>query len=104
MILKHKIKMETTGCFASWLYGKVERHHQTITNMCNAALFDSKNHINKWCFSMETSEEIYNNLGHSDLNETPNFLCSGSRVSIKDIRVWVCIIYVKKSKSQNNRP
>ena len=96
--------METTGGFSSWINGKVERHHQTITNLCNADLFDSNNHINKWCFAIETSAEIYNNLGHSKLKETPKFLWSGSRISIKDIRVWGCQVYVKNQKSKITDP
>ena len=45
-LLQFNITMETTGGFSSWLNGKVERHHQTITNMCNSDLFDS-GHNNK---------------------------------------------------------
>ncbi len=45
-LLQNNITLETTGGFSSCFNGKVERHHQTITNICNTALFDSEQQKN----------------------------------------------------------
>ena len=63
-LFENHIKMDNKGGFSSWLNGKVESHHQTIYNICNEALFDSGHNKNKWCYSIETTAEVYNNVRH----------------------------------------
>ena len=41
---------------------------------------------------------------HSSLKETPNFLWSGSRLSIKYFRVWGFQVYVKNHKESYSYP
>lgn len=87
--------MQTTGGHSSWLNGKVERSHQTITNMFNTALHDAGHHQNKWCLACEDMVEVYNNLRHSSIKDQPNYIWYHTRSSIHDFCVWGCEIYVK---------
>lgn len=87
--------MQTTGGHASWLNGKIERPHQTLQKMFNAAILDSGHSKDKWCLACENTIEIYNSIRHSATMEEPNFLWFKIRSSIHDYRVWGCEVYVK---------
>ena len=50
LIFYNSINMQMTGGYNSWLSGKIERLHQTITHLFNAALCYSVQNLEKWCF------------------------------------------------------
>ena len=64
-LLNNAFHLQTTGGHHYLLNGKIERPHQTIQKMFNAALLDSGHAKNKCCFACEATAEIYNNILHS---------------------------------------
>ena len=94
-VLDHTLNLETTGGYCSVLNGKIERPHQTIAKMFNAALIDSGHAKNKWCLACEATAEVYNNCYHQATKKQPNFLWFGTRSSIHDFRLWGCEVYVQ---------
>eukprot|EP00957_Ditylum_brightwellii_P081471 6198127-Ditylum_brightwellii.AAC.1 len=45
------IKTDTTGGYASWINGKIERPHETIKNGTQAALMDTGREEIYWCYA-----------------------------------------------------
>ena len=41
-----------------------------------------------WCFSLESSVDVYNSLHHSTMNTPPHFLRSSKHRSMNGFRVW----------------
>lgn len=100
-ILVHAtVNLQTTGGYSSWLNGKIERSHQTVTNMLRAAIKDTNHDENKWCFALEASCETYNNIRHSMTKEQPHYSWYGTRTSIHDLRVWGCEISPQAHRPQ----
>ena len=98
-----QVTLESTGGYASFLNGKVERHNSTIENLTLATLFGSNHAENKWCYASEHAATIYNATVHSAHDEQPEFLWSGTRISILDIRCFGCEIYPIRTKSSHGR-
>jgi hypothetical protein len=57
--------METTGGYASFLNGKVERPHRTIANMVRAMFLNAGLNRNLWCYDAETAADVYCYTYHS---------------------------------------
>ena len=93
LLIDSTINLQSTGGYASWLNGTIERSHQTTAKMVRAALRDSKHSPDKWCYALEASVDVYNGLRHSKTKEQPHFQWYNSRTSIHDYRVWGCEIY-----------
>lgn len=102
LLLEESINLQTTGGHRSLLNGKIERPHQTIAKMFNAAIIDSGQNKNKWCFACECSCEIYNSIYHTEIKDQPNYLWFGQRTSIHDFRVWGCEIWVKNNYAKTS--
>ncbi len=68
--LRH-LTLETTGGFASWLNGKIERPHRTIANKIRAMLFNSGLRNKLWCYAAEAAADAYRYTYHSALKKTP---------------------------------
>ncbi len=67
LLLQHSITLETTGCYASFLNGKVECPNRTIADMVRALYFNAGHSGNKWCYASETAADIYFLTLHSAL-------------------------------------
>jgi hypothetical protein len=104
-LIERKISLETTGGYASFLNGKIERHHRTIAQMVRSMLLNSglPNHL--WCYAAETAADIYRYTYHSALQMTPYEAWYGSKPHINNLRVWGCYVYVRipNPKKLDNR-
>ncbi len=108
LLLQHSITLETTGGYASFLNGKVERPNRTIADMVRALYFNAGHSANKWCYAAETAADIYRLTLHSALGISPYEAWYGIKPRIDDLRVWGCTVYVredspKKSHSKVHR-
>ena len=71
-------------------------------NMINSSLRDSGHSTDKWCYACETTQEIYNSLLHTAINEQPTYLWYGQRTNIHDFRVWGCEVFCKNYLRTND--
>jgi hypothetical protein len=93
-LIQHKISLQTTGGYASFLNGKVERHHRTIAQMVRSLLLNSGLPSDLWCYAAEAAADIYRYTLHSTLGKTPYEAWYGQKPSIDHLRVWGCYVYV----------
>jgi hypothetical protein len=84
------INMETTGGYASFLNGKIERPHRTLANMDRAMLLNSGLPPNLWCYAAETAADVYRYTHHSVLDMTPYEAWYGIKPHVNNLRVWGC--------------
>jgi hypothetical protein len=82
--LRH-LTLETTGGFASWLNGKIERPHRTIANKIRAMLFNSGLSNKLWCYAAEAAADAYRYTYHSALKKTPYEAWYGIKPHIDNI-------------------
>jgi len=94
-LLQRHISLETTGGYASFLNGKVERHHRTIAQMVRAMLLNSGLPSTLWCYAAEAAADIYRYTYHSALQMTPYEAWYGTKPHINNLRVWGCYVYVR---------
>jgi hypothetical protein len=87
--------METTGGYASWLNGKIERPHCMIANKVRAMLYNSGLINTLWCFATESAADAYRYTYHSALEKTPYEAWYGLKPHIDNICVWGCVVYIK---------
>ena len=87
------IKINTTGGYASWLNGKIERPHETIKYGTRATLMDAGREEIYWCYASTDVIRKYNCTLHSAINDCPDFLWYGIRPSIHQLIPWGCVIY-----------
>ena len=59
LIYGMRISTETTGSYASWLYGKKERHNRIIQKMIITGRLESNQHENKCCCEAEKQTKVY---------------------------------------------
>jgi hypothetical protein len=94
-LVQKKIAMETTGGYASFLNGKIEHPHQTISQMVRAMLLNSGLPDKLWCYAAETAADIYRYTHHSALGMTPYEAWYGTKPHINNLRVRGCYVYVR---------
>jgi hypothetical protein len=94
-ILQRKISLETTGGYASFLNGKIERHHRTIAQMVRSMLLNSGLPNSLWCFAAEAAADMYRYTYHSALQMSPYKAWYGTKPHINNLRVWGCYVYVR---------
>ncbi len=94
-LLARSIPLESTGGYASYLNGKIERPHRTIANMVRAMLLNSGLPSNLWCYAAETAADIYRYTHHSALGHTPYEAWYKIKPHINNLRVWGCYVYVR---------
>jgi len=94
-LVQKSIAMETTGGHASFLNGKIERPHRTISQMVRAMLLNSGLPNKLWCYAAETAADIYRYTYHSALGMTPYEAWYGTKPHINNLRVWGCYVYVR---------
>jgi hypothetical protein len=94
-LLHHRVTLDTTGGYSSFLNGKVERPHQTISQLVRAMILNSGHTPDLWCYCAETAADIYRYTLHSAINTSPYEAWYGTKPSISDLRVWGCVVYVK---------
>jgi hypothetical protein len=97
--------LETTGGYASFLNGKVERPNRTIADLTRALYFNAGHSPDKWCYAAETAADIYRFTLHSALGISPYEAWYGIKPSMHHLRIWGCTVYVQtnsptKSQSQ----
>jgi len=91
-LINHKISLQTTGGYASFLNGKVERHHRTIAQMVCSLLLNSGLLSDLWCYAAEAAADIYRYTLHSTLGKTPYEAWYGRK---PHLRVCGCYVYVR---------
>jgi hypothetical protein len=84
----------STGDYASFLNGRVERPHCTLANMVRAMLLNSGLPSNLWCYAAETAADIYHYTYHSTLGKTPYEAWYGNKPHVNNLRVWGCYVYI----------
>jgi len=94
-LLQCCISLETTSGYASFLNGKIERHHRTIAQMVHSMLLNSGLPNNLWCFAAAAAADIYRYTYHSALQMTPYEAWYGNKPHIDHLRVWGCYVYVR---------
>ncbi len=94
LLLQNNLTMDTTGGYASFLNGNVERPHRTIADMIRALYFNAGHSPDKWCFAAETAADIYRLTLHSALGISPHKAWYNTKPSIHHLRVWGCTVYV----------
>jgi hypothetical protein len=87
--------LESTGGYASFLNGKIERPHRTLGQMVRAMLINSGLPSNLWCYAVETAADVHRYTYHSALKMTPYEAWFGVKPHINNLRVWGCYIYVR---------
>ncbi len=95
LLIAHNINMETTGGFASFLNGKIERPHRTIAQVVRAMLLNSGLPSTLWCYAAVTQADIYRYTHHSAIDKTPYEAWYGLKPNINNLRVWGCYVYVR---------
>jgi hypothetical protein len=95
LLIQERLTLETTGGYASFLSGKVERPHHTIANMTRALYFNAGHSADKWCYAAKTAADIYHFTLHSAINMSPYEAWYGIKPNINHLRVWGCKIYVR---------
>lgn len=93
-LVQHHISLETTGGYASFLNGKVERHHHTIAQMVRALLLNSGLPSTLWCYAAKATTDIYHYTYHSALQMTPYEAWYNTKPHIDNLGVWGCYVYV----------
>jgi hypothetical protein len=94
-LFTRSIPLESTGGYASFLNGKIERPHRTIANMVRAMLLNSGLPNNLWCYASETAADIYRYTYHSAIGMTPYEAWYGIKPHINNLRIWGCYVYVR---------
>jgi hypothetical protein len=94
-LTRHHITMETTGGYASFLNGKVERPHRTLASMVRAMLLNSGLPTSLWCYAAETAADVYRYTYHSALGKTPYEAWYNTKPHVDHLRVWGCYVYVR---------
>jgi hypothetical protein len=89
-----KLGLDTTGGYASYLNGKVERTNSTVANKVQCMLLNSDRPLSHWCYAAEASADIYRCTHHSAFHMTPHQAWCGVRPSAKEMHIWGCRVLV----------
>ncbi len=103
-LIHRRLTLETTGGHSSFLNGKIERPHRTISQLVRAMILNAGQIPSTWCYCAETAADIYRYTYHHALQTTPYEAWYGAPPHISDLRVWGCVVYVKQpdlKKSQD---
>jgi hypothetical protein len=84
--------LETTGDFASWLNGKIERPHRTIANKVHAMLSNSGLSNKFWCYAAEAAAHAFHYTYQSTLKKARYEVWYGVKPQINNVRVWGCAV------------
>jgi hypothetical protein len=93
-LLHRHIALQSTGGYASFLNGKIERPHRTIVQMVRAMLLNSGLPDILWCYTAETATDIYRYTYHSAIKITPYEAWFGTKPHIDNLHVWGCYVYI----------
>jgi hypothetical protein len=94
-LLNQRTTLDTTGGYSSFLNGKVERPHQTISQLVRAMLINLGHSRDTWCYCAETAADIYRYTYHSSINMSPYESWYQIKPFIAHLRVWGCMVYIK---------
>jgi hypothetical protein len=94
-LIKRRLTLETTGGHSSFLNGKIERPHHTISQLVHAMILNAGHSTTTWCYCAETAVDIYRYTYHNALQKTPYEAWYGTPPNISDLRVWGCTVYIK---------
>jgi len=104
LLLQQTLTLETTGGYASFLNGKVERPNRTIADMTRALYFNAGHSPDKWCYAAETAADIYRFTLHSALGMSPYEAWYHKKPSIHHLRIWGCTVYVQTHSPPKSQP
>ncbi len=95
-LIQRRLTLETTGGHSSFLNGKIERPHRTLSQMVRAMIINAGHSPTTWCYCAETAADIYRYTYHTAIKKTPYEAWYGKPPSISDLRVWGCVVYIKE--------
>jgi hypothetical protein len=93
-LIHHRITLDTTGGYSSFLNGKLEHPHQTIAQIVRAMIINSGHNMNTWCYCTETAADIYRLTYHTALQKSPHEAWYNIKPCISHLRVWGCVVYI----------
>eukprot|EP00957_Ditylum_brightwellii_P148197 11283893-Ditylum_brightwellii.AAC.1 len=79
------IRIVPTGCYASWLNGKIEHPHKTLKNGTRATLMDAGKETTYWCYVYLDVIRKYICILHSTLGDCPDFIWYNIQPSIHQL-------------------
>jgi hypothetical protein len=99
---EEQLNLETTGGYASFLNGKVERPNRTLAERARCMLINDGAPSKDWCFAIEHSAELYRVTyhsaikcsPHSAIKCSPHFAWYGETLNAKDMQIWECRVLV----------
>ncbi len=61
-----------------------------LVSMMRTALFDSGLYPKFWCYAIEHQTKVYNAVFNESTKDLPEFLWTGKRTYVNELRVWGC--------------
>jgi transposase InsO family protein len=100
IILQNNIKHERSSPDSPHQNGTAERNWRTLFEMGRAMLLESKVPKTLWTYAIMTAAYLRNRMYHQRIKETPHFLLTGKKPSIKDLHVFgsICYAHVHEAK------
>jgi hypothetical protein len=89
-----QLNLETTGSYASFLNGKVERPNCTLAERSNCMILNAGAPAMNWCSTTEHDADIYRVTWNSVIKCSPHFTWSGESPNYKDMHIWGCCVMV----------
>jgi hypothetical protein len=91
---EEQLNLETTGGYASFINGKVERPNRTLAERARCMLLNAGAPSKDWCFTIEQSAEVYQVTCHYAIKRPPHFAWYGETLNAKDMHIWGCRVLV----------
>jgi hypothetical protein len=86
--------METTGGYAPYLNGKVERPNRTIVKRVHCFLLNANRPGENWCYVTEHTADLFRVTLRSALDMSPYQAWYGDHPLFRDLQIWVCRLLV----------
>jgi hypothetical protein len=91
---EEQLNLETTGGYASFINGEVERPNHTLAERARCMLLNAGSPKMDWCFGTQHAGEIYRITYHSAIGCSPHFAWSGKILNAKDMHIWGCRVLI----------
>ena len=103
LLVFHKIHLDTTGSYASFL-NKDERGHRTNLGMIKSMLFGSGLGHRFWCYSLQYSVFLRRRFCNHTASITPFEAWHGQKPSFKNIHIFGAPVYAHDAPKQKLDP
>ena len=105
-LVENGASLQTTGGYASFLNGKVERPHQTFKQMIKRMCYNANLSTEYWCFAQQYANFLLRRWHNHTTSKTPYELWFGRKPLWKNMHIFGCHVYVHndaaKSLDDNN--